>query len=227
MGQTGHSCSAIEHLLEGAIRFQETVFPEREAMFAELARGQSPRTLFITCADSRISPTLITQTKPGDMFVLRNIGNIVPSYGEMLGGVSAVVEYAVAALGVSDIVVCGHTDCGAMKALFDPDTAGLDRMPTVRSWLHNAIAARRVAETLAAHAEPHARMRVLIEQNVLLQMTHLRTHPAVAASLAEGALHLHGWVYDIERGTIDVLDEANRSVISAQEALARLQGAAR
>ena len=226
-GQTGHTCSAIGQLLEGAIRFQETIFPEREAMFAELARGQSPRTLFITCADSRVSPTLITQTKPGDMFVLRNIGNIVPSYGEMLGGVSAVVEYAVAALGVTDIVVCGHTDCGAMKALVDPEAAGLERMPTVRSWLRNALAARRVTETLAADAEPAAAMRVLIEQNVLLQMTHLRTHPAVAASLAEGALHLHGWVYDIERGTIDVVDEETRRVISAAEALARLQAPAR
>ena len=192
-------------------------------MFAALAQGQSPRTLFITCADSRISPTLITQTKPGDMFVLRNIGNIVPSYGEMLGGVSAVVEYAVAALGVSDIVVCGHTDCGAMKALSDPEAAGLDRMPTVRSWLHNAIAAQRVAETLAAEAGPEARMRVLIEQNVLLQMTHLRTHPAVAARLAENGLHLHGWIYDIERGTIDVVDEETRQVITAEEALGRLQ----
>ncbi len=227
MGQTVHSCSAIEHLLEGALRFQETVFPSTEKLFTELAKGQAPRTLFIACADSRVSPELITQTGPGEMFVLRNIGNIVPSYGEMLGGVSAVVEYAVAALGVTDIVVCGHTDCGAMKALADPEAARLDEMPTVRSWLHNAIAARRVAEALAAGEAPPAAMRVLIEQNVLLQMTHLRTHPAVAARLAQGALHLHGWVYDIERGTIDVVDEETRRVISAETALARLQSAAR
>jgi carbonic anhydrase len=211
------TCSAIGHLLEGVVRFREDVFPKSADMFAELARGQSPRILFITCADSRVSPELITQTGPGEMFVLRNIGNIVPSYGEMLGGVSAAVEYAVAAIGVTDVVVCGHTDCGALA---DPEAAGLDAMPTVRSWLNNAEAARRVAASLAPDGAP----RVLIEQNVLLQMTHLRTHPAVAARLAEGQLHLHGWVYDIERGTVDVLDEDTRGTVDATTALARLGG---
>lgn len=222
MAHDEHRCSAIDRLLEGALTFRRSVFPENRRLFEELARGQSPRTLFITCADSRISPEMITQTGPGELFVMRNIGNIVPSYGEMLGGVSAVVEYAVAAIGVTDIVVCGHTDCGAMKALADPDAAGLDTMPTVQSWLHNAVAAKRVATAVAAGAPPERALRTLIEQNVLLQLTHLRTHPAVAARLAGNDLFLHGWVYDIERGTIDVIDEESRTVITVEEALARV-----
>ena len=219
-----HSCSVLERLLNGAETFRREVFPENRALYAELARGQAPHTLFIACADSRVSPDLITQAQPGELFVLRNIGNIVPGYGEMLGGVSAVVEYAVAALGVSDIVVCGHTDCGAMKALSDPDGAGLEAMPTVRSWLRNASAARTVALALAADDASIDPMRLLIEQNVLLQLAHLRTHPSVAAKVAQGRLSLHGWIYDIETGDIMVVDEATRRTIGLDEARARLAG---
>ena len=220
----GHACSALERLLAGAQRFRTEVFPRDRSLYEELARGQAPHTLFIACADSRVSPDLITQARPGELFVLRNIGNIVPSYGEMLGGVSAVVEYAVSALGVTDVVVCGHTDCGAMKALADPDAARLEEMPTVRSWLQNAAAARTVARTLAARApggevDP---MRLLIEQNVLLQLAHLRTHPSVAARMAEGRLFLHGWTYDIENGEIRVTDEASRTTITIEQAQRRL-----
>ncbi len=223
----GHACSALDRLLAGAQRFRTDVFPRDRALYEELARGQAPHTLFIACADSRVSPDLITQARPGELFVLRNIGNIVPSYGEMLGGVSAVVEYAVSALGVTDIVVCGHTDCGAMKALADPDAARLDEMPTVRSWLQNAAAALPVARTLAARApdgdgvDP---MRLLIEQNVLLQLAHLRTHPSVAARIAEGRLFLHGWTYDIVNGEIRVTDEASRTTITIEQAQRRLAG---
>ena len=217
-----HRHSAFDRLLEGAQLFRKEVFPENRSLFAELARGQSPHTLFIACADSRVSPDLITQAQPGELFVLRNIGNIVPSYGEMLGGVSAVVEYAVSALGVTDIVVCGHSDCGAMKALDDPEASRLDEMPTVRSWLQNAAAARTVARTLAAMGSAHDPMRTLIEQNVLLQLAHLRTHPAVAARMAAGNLYVHGWVYDIETGEIAVLDEASRTTITLEEARRRV-----
>ncbi len=217
----GDGCSALDRLLEGTQVFRREVFPQNRLLFEELARGQSPHTLFIACADSRVSPDLITQARPGELFVLRNIGNIVPGYGEMLGGVSAVVEYAVSALGVTDIVVCGHTDCGAMKALDDPLEARLDEMPTVRSWLQNAAAARTVARTLAARTEGADPMRLLIEQNVLLQLAHLRTHPSVAARMAEGRLFLHGWIYDIESGEIGVTDEATRTTIPVEEARRR------
>ena len=135
----------MQRLIEGVHKFQKDVFGNYRKLFRKLSQeGQNPHTLFITCADSRIVPELFTQTEPGELFVCRNIGNVVPAYGEMLGGVSAVVEYACVALGVSDIIVCGHSDCGAMKALLDPDSAQLREMPTVRSWLRNAEAARTV-----------------------------------------------------------------------------------
>src|SRR5579883_1405367 len=131
-------------MVQSAALFHERVFPEHREEFSRLTRGQDPAALFITCADSRISPTMITGAAPGDLFVCRNIGNLVPAYGEMLGGVSAVVEYAVSALRVPHIIVCGHSDCGAMKALCDPGKQGLDNMPTVKSWLRNAEAAYSV-----------------------------------------------------------------------------------
>ncbi|MDP9096078.1 MAG: carbonic anhydrase [Pseudomonadota bacterium] len=197
----------FDDLLEGVAKFSSSVFPQRRDQFARLAAGQQPHTLFITCADSRIVPEMITQTNPGDMFVCRNIGNIVPAYGEMMGGVSAIVEYAVVALGVSHIVVCGHSDCGAMKGLLSADDPTLRRMPTVGSWLRNAEAARSVVDALHPDLEGAAKVQALVEQNIRLQMQHLRTHPTVAARTAEGALKLHGWVYDIENGGVMTLDE--------------------
>jgi carbonic anhydrase len=198
----------FDQLLDGVSKFRDSVFPERRDQFARLAGGQHPHTLFITCADSRVVPEMITQTDPGDMFVCRNIGNIVPAYGEMLGGVSAIVEYACVALGVSHIVICGHTDCGAMKGLLQADDPTLKRMPTVTSWLRSAQAARSVVEVLQPDLQGAEKVQALVEQNIRLQMQHLRTHPAVAARAAEGKLRLHGWLYDIENGAVTTLDEA-------------------
>ncbi len=200
---------SFERLVEGVLQFREQVYPGRQAEFQRLASGQHPHTLFITCADSRVVPEMITQTDPGELFVCRNIGNIVPAYGDMMmGGVSAIVEFACTALGVSHVVVCGHSDCGAMKGLLSPDDAGLQRMPTVASWLRNAEAARSVLEVTRPGLEGAAKVQALVEQNVRTQMQHLRTHPAVAARVAEGSLSLHGWVYEIEDGTVCTVDEA-------------------
>jgi carbonic anhydrase len=196
------SNTAAERLFDGVRAFQEQVFPERRHEFERLAEGQNPGTLFITCADSRVVPEMITQTDPGDLFVMRNIGNVVPSYGEMLGGVSAVVEFAVVALGVKNIVVCGHSDCGAMKALLRENDPLLAAMPTVRSWLRNAQAARSIIEATRGELEGDAKLEALIEQNVLIQMQHLSTHPSVAAALATKKVMLHGWVYDIRNGEV-------------------------
>jgi len=210
-------------LLQGVQKFNADVFPENRELFAELADGQSPATLFIGCADSRVSPSMITQTEPGDLFVVRNVGNIVPAYGEMLGGVSSAVEYAVVALGVSHIIICGHSDCGAMKALLANDPSKLDSMPTVRSWLRNAEAARAVvANTLQATDVGPASVRSMAEQNVMLQISHLRTHPAVAAAVARNELILQGWFYDIATGEVAVVDEQSRTSVSVAEAIDRL-----
>jgi carbonic anhydrase len=196
----------VDDLIEGVQKFQTEVFPQKQSQFKELARGQNPPTLFITCADSRVVPELITQTEPGDLFVCRNIGNIVPSYGEMMGGVSAVIEYACIALNVRDIVICGHSDCGAMKGLLYPDAAIMARMPTVSRWLRNAHAALSVVEATQPDLDPEAKLQALVERNVLTQLHNLQTHPAVAARLADGSLSIHGWLYDIETGGVRQFD---------------------
>jgi carbonic anhydrase len=208
-------------LLRGVEDFSHKVFPESQHLFDELAEGQSPHTLFITCADSRVVPEMITQTQPGELFVCRNIGNIVPGYGEMLGGVSAVVEYAVMVLGVRHVVICGHTDCGAMKGLLNPEST--KDLPTVEAWLRNAQAAK--SAVFARKLEGPEAMQALIEENVRLQLTHLRTHPAVAAAMANNAITLQGWVYGIGDGKISVLDESANRFIPLAEAIKREHGA--
>jgi carbonic anhydrase len=193
-------------LLTGLRSFREEIYPERKDAYKQLIReGQKPHALFITCADSRIDPELLTRSGPGEIFVLRNIGNLVPAYGEMLGGVSAVIEYSVLALSVSQVVICGHTDCGAMKGLLHPDK--VVKMPTVKSWLKNGEAALSIVQAKATAKDEHHALEQLIEENVLLQMSHLRTHPSIAGKVAQGTLAVAGWVYDIEHGTVRIFDE--------------------
>src|SRR3954471_16490906 len=126
----------MEKILEGLAHFQKTVYPEHRALFDKLALGQRPQALFITCADSRIDPCLLTQTKPGELFICRVIGNIVPPYPDAIGGVSATIEYAVGVLGVADVIVCGHTDCGVMKGVLNPQAVAA--LPSVSAWLKYA-----------------------------------------------------------------------------------------
>ena len=176
---------------------------------------QRPHTLFIACADSRVDPVEMTQSTPGEVFVTRNIGNLVPAYGEMLGGVSAVIEFAVGSLKVQHIVVCGHSDCGAMKALLAPES--VKNMPTVTSWLTNAKAALTVAETLHQKREWRRELlQVLTEENVLLQLQHLKTHPSVAGAMAMGELTVSGWIYDIGKGTVAVAEDGEREFLPVE-----------
>lgn len=190
---------SFAHLVDGFRRFRKDVYPEQRALFARLAKAQYPRAMFITCADSRIVPELITQSSPGDLFVTRNVGNVVPPYGQMNGGVSSAIEYAVMALNVQHIIICGHSDCGAMKAVLNPE--GLQRMPTVKAWLRHCEVARSMVET-NCNCGVEDSLGVLTEENVVAQLDHLRTHPSVAARLAGGQLSIHGWVYCIETSEI-------------------------
>ena len=197
----------LQQLKDGVRRFQAEVYPQQAEMFEQAAiEKQTPHTLFITCADSRIDPVAITSSTTGEIFVARNIGNMVPAYGEMLGGISAVIEFAVTSLGVRHAVICGHTHCGATQALIEPDSVA--KMPTVKSWLHNAHAALSVAETLQGRAagSPNERsiIDVLTEQNVLLQMQHLKTHPSVAGAIARDELTISGWIYNIGTGEVRI-----------------------
>lgn len=190
----------MQKLMDGLHQFQANIFSSQRELFERLARAQNPDALFITCSDSRINPNLITQTEPGELFILRNAGNIIPPYGAASGGEGATIEYAVAALGVKDIIVCGHSHCGAMKGLLHPEA--LTELPAVASWLAHAESTRRVVKENYRHLQDDALLTVTVEENVLGQIENLRTHPAVAARLARGDLHLHGWVYKIETGEV-------------------------
>jgi carbonic anhydrase len=233
----------MEKLIEGVQQFQETVFSPQRVHFERLKNGQSPETLFITCSDSRIDPNLLTQTRPGELFILRNAGNIIPPYSAgHLGGEAPTIEYAVAALGVKDIIVCGHTDCGAMKALLDPEM--VEELPLVASWLAQAETTRRLVQAYqrsGGRTNPNGHwsangygartqngqmqdvlnpeesahlLEFTVQRNVLVQIENLRTHPAVAAALAHGDLRLHGWVYRIETGSVDAYDACEGRFVS-------------
>ncbi len=188
----------MKKIIEGLSKFQEEVFPHHQELFSELASGQRPEVLLITCSDSRIDPCLLTQTKPGDLFIIRNAGNIVPAFGQAIGGVTATIEYAVMALGVKDVIICGHSNCGAMGGILHPEKVA--KMKSVASWLHYGEPARLVVEQNYSHLSGDELLHVLTEQNVLAQLNNIRTHPSVAAGLAKGTLKLHGWVYDIGKG---------------------------
>ena len=196
---------AVDKFLGGVSRFQKHVYPKHQELFEKLAIGQRPDALFITCADSRIDPCMLTQTKPGELFICRVIGNIVPPYPDAIGGVSATVEYAVGVLRVPEVIVCGHTDCGVMKGALNPDA--LEAFPNVTAWLKYAQVEHRDAEPSAEF------ILALTENNVAAQLDHLRSHPAVAARLEEGDLRLHGWVYHIGPGTVTMHDQESGTFV--------------
>lgn len=220
--------TVLDRLKEGARRFRTQVHAEHAEQYRRAASTpQQPHTLVIACADSRVDVESITSAGPGEVFVTRNIGNMVPAYGEMLGGVSAVIEYAVSALKVKHVVVCGHSDCGAMKALLQPESTA--SMPTVQSWLRNGKAALSVADSIAEKDEkPSVRLHRLTEQNVLMQVAHLKTHPSVAGALARNELSISGWVYEIGTGDIRIAEdgETHFRPLSEEDATRELEGKA-
>jgi carbonic anhydrase len=194
----------MENLVRGFHQFQATHFKDNQEFFARLSHGQQPDTLLITCSDSRIAPDLLMQTKPGDIFVLRNAGNIIPPYGAANGGEGGTIEFAVAALKVQHVVVMGHSHCGAMKGLLKPED--LSALPLVAAWLKHAEATRRVIQENYGDMAGDDLLNATIKENVLMQLDNLRTYPAVAARMTKGDLTLHGWVYHIESGQILAFD---------------------
>ena len=206
----------MKKLIEGFKKFQHDVFKTKRDLFMSLARGQQPRALFITCSDSRIDPCLITQTEPGELFILRNAGNLVPSYGTNIGSTIATIEYAVGVLGVRNIIVCGHTDCAVVKAILEPEQVG--DLPAVKAWLLQAEATRRVVRENYSHLTDDALYVATTQENVRIQLEHLQTHPVVAAKLRSHNVELHGWVYSIETGdvwTYDFEQDTFRSLLQS------------
>jgi carbonic anhydrase len=195
----------MQKLVEGIHRFQQEIFSAQERLFQQLADGQQPQALFITCSDSRIDPNLLTQTEPGELFILRNAGNIVPPYGPQGGGEAATIEYAVSVLGVRDIVVCGHSHCGAMSGLLHPEQVA--ELPAVRGWLAHAEATARIMKENYQHIDdPRDLLTATVEENVLVQLENLRTHPCVLAAMSRRELKVHGWVYKFEAGEVFAYD---------------------
>ncbi|MBA2815023.1 carbonic anhydrase [Candidatus Pantoea persica] len=204
----------MKEIVKGFLNFQQNVFPERKDLFKSLASNQNPKALFISCSDSRLVPELVTQQEPGQLFVIRNAGNIVPPFGPEPGGVSATIEYAVMGLGVSEIIICGHSDCGAMNAIASCQC--MDNMPAVDHWLHYADAAKTVVEE-RDYETPEAKLNEMVKENVIAQLNNIKTHPSVALALRKGKVRLHGWVYYIESGKIIALTEGGESFISLSD----------
>jgi carbonic anhydrase len=190
----------MQTLVNGVHYFHNIGFEQQKELFERLAGGQNPEACFITCADSRIDPLLITNSKPGQLFVIRNAGNIVPCYGTSNNGEMAAIEFAVLGLGVRDIIVCGHTHCGAMKGVLNPES--LAEMPSVREWLRHSDSAAAIIKDHYAHLEHDDLVTAIAEENVLVQLEHLRTLPVLASRVPRGIVNLHGWMYKFETGEI-------------------------
>ena len=195
---------AMARIRQGVARFQNEIYPTQKELFERLRRGQQPLALFLTCADSRVNPNLVTCTDPGEIFIERNPGNMVPPYVEFVGGVTAGVEYAMLVLKVPVIVICGHTDCGVMKALLQPQQ--VEGMPGVQHWMGHGMEARDRMQRDVGTASEDERLRRITEYNVLSQIEHLKTHPSVRARLLHGEIDIRGWVYGIGDGSIREAD---------------------
>jgi carbonic anhydrase len=197
----------MQRLIDGYARFRSNVFPQHAKLFERLAKGQQPQALFICCSDSRVMPEMVMQCDPGDLFPCRNAGNLVPPPTETGSGVAATIEYAVRGLKVKDAVVCGHSDCGAMKALLESEH--LQSLPVVRSWLEHAGPSSRWLTRMLKDATamtPERRLQALTEANVIMQMQNMCQHPVVVEAVSTGALRVHGWTYNIVDGTIRSFD---------------------
>lgn len=195
----------MKKLLEGLRKFQTEYFSQHREFFAELAHGQSPRILFITCSDSRIDPNLITQAEVGELFVIRNAGNMIPPFGATNGGEGAAVEYAIQALNIEEIIVCGHSHCGAMKGLLKINKLA-EEMPLVYDWLKQAEATRRLIKENYNDLEGEELLELTIAENVLNQLENLHTYPVIRSRMHQGKLSLHAWIYRIESGEVLAYD---------------------
>jgi carbonic anhydrase len=209
---------AVQKLAHGVHRFRSQYFARNKALFEQLAEGQRPETLFITCSDSRVVPNLITSSSPGEMFIVRNVGNIVPAADRgVLGGVAAAIEYAVEMLEVDQIIVCGHTGCGAIDAILHPERA--EHLAYVSRWLRQASNIPDIVAERYAHLGPAALQVAAVEENVLFQLENLRTYDFVASRLDSGKLVLGGWVFKIATGQVFGYDpDAEQFLLLAPDA---------
>lgn len=196
----------MQHLIDGVHYFQNVGFKQQQALFERLAKGQNPEVCFITCSDSRIDPNLITNATPGQLFIVRNPGNVIPCYGTPNNSAMAAVEFAVAVLEVKDIIVCGHNYCGAMKGVIDPGS--VEKLTVLKDWLQHCDATAQIVREHYCHLDAEDQLTVASEENVLVQLEHLRTLPVVASKLSRGLINLHAWMYKIETGEVFVYESS-------------------
>ncbi|HEY4278168.1 MAG TPA: carbonic anhydrase [Conexibacter sp.] len=197
----------MRNLLAGIHSFQQEGFQSQRTLMERLAvEGQRPQIALVSCSDSRVLPEMFTQAAPGDIFLVRNAGNIVPANGGDAPGEAASLEFAVEVLGVRDVVVCGHTHCGAVDAILHPEK--IAGMETLERWLLSSQETGRIVRERYAHLDGEAKMRVAVAEHVLVQLEHLRSLPFIASRLAEPDFAIHGWVYDIATGEVLVYDPA-------------------
>ena len=201
----------MRKLLEGLSLFQRVAYPRHRELFERLAKNQTPQAVFISCSDSRVVTNLLVQAEPGDLFIIRNAGNIIPPAGSSYGGTTASLEYAIVALGIRDVILCGHSNCGAMRGVLHPET--LDGMPAVRQWVSYADAARRAAVAAHPGASDDEMLERVVDFNVIAQVRNMMTFPFVSRLVEKGELQLHGWVYDIATGRVKGLDASGRRFV--------------
>jgi carbonic anhydrase len=197
----------MQKLVKGIHSFRNGYFATHRQMFEQLATaGQQPETLFITCSDSRVVPNLITNAAPGELFIIRNVGNVVPRR-DLPGGTAAAIQYAIEVLKVENIIICGHTQCGAMQAILNPER--MENLEYVKRWLAQTDRVRKVIEERYSHLGAEARVTAAVQENVLTQLENLREYSFIAERLEAGTLRISGWVFDLAKGEIFDYDPAN------------------
>lgn len=209
----------MKKLIQGLRTFKSSYFCSHQELFRQLSHGQHPRVLFITCSDSRIDPNLLTQAGPGELFVIRNAGNIIPPYGSTNGGEGATIEYAIHALEIDQIIICGHSHCGAMKGLLKLSSLE-EEMPLVYNWLKHAEATRRLIKENYSHLEGEDLLEIAIAENVLTQIENLKTYPVVHSKLYQGKLKIYAWIFDIDTGEVMAFDAERHAYVPPQHQLA-------
>lgn len=208
----------MKKLIRGLDEFRKTYVSTHQELLEQLSHGQKPRVLFITCSDSRVAPNLITNTDVGELFVIRNAGNIVPPYGAANGGEGGTIEYAITALGIEQIIVCGHSHCGAMKGLLKLNKLQAD-MPLVYDWLKHAESTRRLVLENYPHQSGEELIETLVAENVLIQIENLKTYPMIRAKLHQCKLRIYGWIYEIETGEVLAYDAKTHTYLPPQSEL--------
>jgi carbonic anhydrase len=207
----------MEKLVKGILEFRQKLLPTYREKFAHLALGQFPDTLFIACSDSRVVPNLFASTDPGDLFVLRNMGNLIPPFATAVNEATAeaaVIEFSLTTLPIANIIVCGHSECGAMQAVM----SGIETLesPSLKNWLQHCCCKSLVKtdESHCGHLPPHNQ---LSQMNVLQQMENLKTYPIIQKKLLNKDIIIHGWYFDIATGDVYAYEEALKRFIIIDE----------